>query len=85
MTEKPYTVTDRRGKEEPTEVCRVCGSPEVHSRGYNFPTMKCIEFLRSKIDTRLDDENKKLKNELNELKQKLADQNNNAITFGNGV
>ena len=50
---KKYTVIDKRRlnnpdyEEEPTEVCRVCGSPEVHTREYNKPTMKCIEYLRS--------------------------------------
>lgn len=48
-----YTVHDRRFKkeEEPQEVCRVCGSPQVHSREYNHPTMGCIEFLRSLAKT----------------------------------
>ncbi len=45
--EKGYAVIDRRFKEkEPTEVCRVCGSKEVHSKIYNQPTMKCIEYYR---------------------------------------
>jgi len=42
-----YTINDKRFKdEEPLEVCRVCGSREVHTREYNIPTMKCIEHYR---------------------------------------
>ena len=44
-----YTVSDRRGVEPQKEVCRVCGSVECHTAHYNSPTMKCIEYLRSKI------------------------------------
>lgn len=47
-----YTVTDRRGEEKPQEVCRVCGSKEVHSKTYNNPTMGCIEYLRAKLKER---------------------------------
>lgn len=50
--DKGYTVNDRRGKETPTEVCRVCGTPgdpEPHTREYNKPTMKCIVALRAQI------------------------------------
>jgi len=41
-----WTVTDRRGKETPKPVCRVCGSYDEHSTEYNKPTMACIEYLR---------------------------------------
>ena len=44
-----YTVNDNRGKEKPEEVCRVCGSKEVHSRTYNQPTMGCIEYYRKQL------------------------------------
>lgn len=44
-----FTVIDRRGREEPKEVCRVCGAPEPHSKQYNQPTMDCIKYLRSQI------------------------------------
>lgn len=51
--EKPYTITDRRGmkegQEHPDEVCRVCGSNEVHSKEYGKPTMECITFLQNQI------------------------------------
>jgi len=51
--EKGYTINDRRGlnkgQEEPNEVCRVCGSQEVHSKEYGKPTMECIEYLRKRI------------------------------------
>jgi hypothetical protein len=52
MSDKGYTVTDRRGKGPRTEVCRVCGAPgkpEPHTRTYNSPTMSCIVFLREEI------------------------------------
>jgi hypothetical protein len=51
MADKGYTVRDRRGGQnpEPAEVCRVCGSPEVHSLKYNQPTMECIAFYRSQV------------------------------------
>ena len=35
------------------EVCRVCGSKEVHTQKYNKPTMKCIEFLRKKAESEI--------------------------------
>jgi len=44
-----FVVNDKRGKkqeEKELERCRVCGSPEVHSREYNKPTMACINHLR---------------------------------------
>jgi hypothetical protein len=41
-----YTVNDRRGQEKIMEVCRVCGSKDIHTTLYNQPTMGCIEFLR---------------------------------------
>lgn len=44
-----FTVNDRRGVEEPKEVCRVCGSPTAHSKDYGKPTMGCIEYLREII------------------------------------
>jgi hypothetical protein len=47
-----YTVNDRRGQEKPTEVCRVCGSKDTHSREYNKPTMDCIKYLRAENDSR---------------------------------
>jgi len=31
------------------EVCRCCGSNDVHTREYNKPTMECIEYLRKQI------------------------------------
>ena len=46
---KDYTINDHRGKEKIIEVCRVCGSKEVHTKQYNHPTMKCIEHLREEI------------------------------------
>jgi formate dehydrogenase maturation protein FdhE len=47
--DRGYIVHDRRGKEEITEVCRVCGSPEVHSKVYNQPTMDCVKYLRAEL------------------------------------
>lgn len=49
-----FTVNDRRGsaaEDTPAsdEVCRICGSTEVHSREYNKPTMACVEFFRARI------------------------------------
>ena len=44
-----YKINDRRGKEPPKEVCRICGSPQIHSREYGNPTMDCIRYLRSII------------------------------------
>ena len=60
-----FKVIDKRGQEELKEVCRVCGSSDVHSKRYNFcrvcgssdvhskrynlPTMDCIKYLRSII------------------------------------
>jgi hypothetical protein len=42
-----YQVIDKRGENKaPAEVCRVCGSSEVHSGKYNDPTMGCIMHLR---------------------------------------
>ncbi len=46
---KPYTIIDRRFEKKPKEVCRVCGAEEVHTKQYNQPTMKCIEYLRLQI------------------------------------
>ena len=46
-----YKVVDKRGKEPEKEVCRVCGSTTVHSKDYNKPTMECINYLRSKIQS----------------------------------
>ena len=45
-----YTVTDKRGQDTPQEVCRVCGSSDVHSKEYNSPTMECIEHMRNRIN-----------------------------------
>jgi hypothetical protein len=42
-----YAVNDRRGEEEPKEVCRCCCSPEVHTRDYNAPTVECINYLHA--------------------------------------
>ncbi len=51
--DKPYTITDRRGmkegQEHSDEVCRVCGSKEVHSKQYGKPTTECITFLKNQI------------------------------------
>jgi len=44
-----YTVIDRRGREEPKEVCRVCGSPECHTTMYNQSGMDCVRYLRGRI------------------------------------
>lgn len=41
-----YKVTDHRGKEAPSESCRVCGAPIPHSKTYGTPTMECIKYLR---------------------------------------
>ena len=53
MSEKGYTITDRRGMQEgqehPDEVCRVCGSKTVHSKTYGQPTMDCISYLKNTI------------------------------------
>lgn len=39
----------RKNKEtKVTDVCRVCGSKDVHST-YNKPTMECIKHLRGVI------------------------------------
>lgn len=49
---KGYTVKDRRGKDQETEVCRVCGcpgDPKPHTRIYEQPTMECVKFLRAEI------------------------------------
>ena len=47
-----YITTDRRrnSKEYSGEVCRVCGSRDIHSREYGKPTMECIEHLRECIN-----------------------------------
>ena len=47
---KGYTITDKRGVEEPKEVCRCCGSTEVHTKQYNKPTMECIIYYRKQIN-----------------------------------
>ncbi len=51
--DKPYTIVDKRGmnegQEHPEEICRVCGSKEVHSKKYGKPTMECIKFLKDQI------------------------------------
>lgn len=49
--------------EEVAEVCRVCGSKDVHSTVYDNPTMKCIHFMRVEMQ--------KLQNGLTSL-QKLV-------------
>lgn len=53
MSEKSYTVRDRRGGKngEPAEACRACGSATVHTREYNQPTMDCIRDLRGQVAT----------------------------------
>ena len=45
-----YTVNDRRGTGSRTvEVCRFCGSPNVHTREYDKPTAECAKYLRQKL------------------------------------
>lgn len=33
-------------RNKPREVCRVCGSKEVHTQQYNNATMACVAYLR---------------------------------------
>jgi hypothetical protein len=58
MKKKDYTITDRRGmsdgQEHPEEVCRVCGSKEVHSKNYGRPTMECVRYLQDQETLRLE-------------------------------
>jgi len=42
-------INDKRGKEEPKEVCRCCGSEQVHTREYNNHIKKCVEYLRKRV------------------------------------
>ncbi len=42
-------INDKRGENKPREVCRVCGSEDVHTQDYNNPSMDCIEHLRGVI------------------------------------
>ena len=45
-----YKINDKRGKEEPQEVCRRCGSEHAHVWNYTDPpTMACIEYLREQV------------------------------------
>jgi hypothetical protein len=46
-----FTVIDKRGLGvfKPKEVCRVCGSTDVHSTQYNKPTMDCIHYLKKPL------------------------------------
>jgi hypothetical protein len=48
---KKVDVIDKRksSKQFSGEVCRVCGSRDVHSQAYGKPTMECIEYLRMVI------------------------------------
>ena len=58
MENKNYTITDRRGlgngQERLGEICRVCGSKEVHSKNYNTPTMECIKYLQDQSTFQLE-------------------------------
>ncbi len=51
--DKSYTIVDKRGmnegQEHPEEICRVCGSQEVHSKEYGKPTMDCIKYLKDQV------------------------------------
>lgn len=45
-----FVVRDLRGVEnKPGEVCRVCGSVNIHSRTYDAPTMDCIKYYRTQL------------------------------------
>jgi formate dehydrogenase maturation protein FdhE len=49
---KDNTALFKRRKEEiaeTSEVCRVCGSKDVHSTVYDKPTMGCIHFFRVEV------------------------------------
>lgn len=46
----------RWSKDYSGEVCRVCGSRDVHSRDYDKPTMDCINYLKDEIKQRADTE-----------------------------
>lgn len=50
-----YTINDRRDEKKSEEVCRVCGSPQVHSKEYGKPTVNCIEYLRTIISSHEDE------------------------------
>ena len=39
----------RWSKDYEGEVCRVCGSRDVHTQEYGEPTMACINYLKSII------------------------------------
>ena len=43
-----FVVRDLRGVENKDgDVCRVCGSIDVHTRVYNQPTMDCVKYFRT--------------------------------------
>lgn len=58
--EKSYTINDRRGlelkdgQECMDEVCRVCGSQEVHSKEYGRPTLECVRYLKDQSTLQLE-------------------------------
>ena len=68
MTHKPDAVEIRDNrqlmKERSREVCRVCGSPDVHVGHYGQPTIKCISYLR--------DERNRATAELKQLRNIIA-------------
>lgn len=35
--------------EKNVEVCRICGSKEIHSFAYDIPTMRCVNYLKSRL------------------------------------
>lgn len=41
-------------KKHPEEVCRVCGSKEVHSKEYGKSTMHCIVYLQDQSSLQLE-------------------------------
>lgn len=86
--EKSYTITDRRGmsdnQEHPEEVCRVCGSKDVHSKKYGQPTMECIKYLQGNI--RIAEASALLlADRIEKLGEKIGRQNANSLTFDDGV
>lgn len=68
--DKGFKVIDRRGKEEPKEVCRVCGAPECHSKQYGQPTMDCIKYLRTQ-NGMLENRDADRRMEIEDLKARL--------------
>lgn len=59
-----YTITDRRGGQNPREVCRVCGAGECHTVEYGRPTMQCVQFLRDEIEG--------LRNKVGQLRDEIS-------------